>query len=505
MSLTLAAILAESAQRYPDRDAVVIGPQRISYRQLWEETRKYAAVLREAGVGPGDRVALLMPNVPDFPRVYYAILSLGGVVVPVHALLVAREIGFVLTDSRAKVLVAAGPLLAQGAPAAEQAGVPLLTVMGGEDVTRLDLAAAAAEPIASYVEREPDDEAVILYTSGTTGNPKGAVLTQLNMTMNAMISSAQVLMLTADDVILGCLPLFHSFGQTCAMNAGFFAGATLVLLPRFDGAAALGLIVSESVNVFMGVPTMYIGLLAAARADERRPVLRIAVSGGASLPVAVIDNFAAVFGADIYEGYGLSETSPVATFNQPVYGRKPGTVGRAIWGTDAEIAAPEIEDHIKLLPQGETGEVVLRGHNVFAGYLNNPDATAAALVDGWFRTGDLGVKDADGFLSIVDRKKDLIIRGGYNVYPREVEEVLAGHPGVAQVAVVGFASDVHGEEICAVVVRSPEGADLDQATLIAWSQERLGQHKYPRRVEFFEALPLGPSGKILKRELVKEL
>ena len=505
MSLTLAAILAESAQRYPDRDAVVIGPQRISYRQLWEETRKYAAVLREAGVGPGDRVALLMPNVPDFPRVYYAILSLGGVVVPVHALLVAREIGFVLTDSRAKVLVAAGPLLAQGAPAAEQAGVPLLAVLGGEDVTRLDLQAAEAEPIASYVEREPDDEAVILYTSGTTGNPKGAVLTQLNMTMNAMISSAQVLMLTADDVILGCLPLFHSFGQTCAMNAGFFAGATLVLLPRFDGAAALGLIVSESVNVFMGVPTMYIGLLAAARADERRPVLRIAVSGGASLPVAVIDNFAAVFGADIYEGYGLSETSPVATFNQPVYGRKPGTVGRAIWGTDAEIAAPEIEDHIKLLPQGETGEVVLRGHNVFAGYLNNPDATAAALVDGWFRTGVLGVKDADGFLSIVDRKKDLIIRGGYNVYPREVEEVLAGHPGVAQVAVVGFASDVHGEEICAVVVRSPEGADLDQATLIAWSQERLGQHKYPRRVEFFEALPLGPSGKILKRELVKEL
>ena len=505
MSLTLAAILAESAQRYPERDAVVIGPQRISYRQLWDETRRYAAVLREAGVGPGDRVALLMPNVPDFPRVYYAILSLGGVVVPVHALLVAREIGFVLTDSQAKVLVAAGPLLAQGAPAAEQAGVPLLAVLGGEDVTRLDLQAAEAEPIASYVEREPDDEAVILYTSGTTGNPKGAVLTQLNMTMNAMISSSQVLMLTADDVILGCLPLFHSFGQTCAMNAGFYAGATLVLLPRFDGVAALGLIVSESVNVFMGVPTMYIGLLAAARADERRPVLRIAVSGGASLPVAVIDNFAAVVGADIYEGYGLSETSPVATFNQPVYGRKPGTVGRAIWGTDAEIAAPEIEDHIKLLPQGETGEVVLRGHNVFAGYLNNPDATAAALVDGWFRTGDLGVKDTDGFLSIVDRKKDLIIRGGYNVYPREVEEVLAGHPGVAQVAVVGFASDVHGEEICAVVVRSPEGADLDQATLIAWSQERLGQHKYPRRVEFFEALPLGPSGKILKRELVKEL
>lgn len=505
MSLTLAAILAESAQRYPDRDAVVIGPQRISYRQLWEETRRYAAALQQAGVGPGDRVALLMPNVPDFPRVYYAILSLGGVVVPVHALLVAREIGFVLTDSRAKLLVAAAPLLGQGAPAAEQAGVPLLAVMGGEDVRRLDVEAAEIEPISTYVERQPDDEAVILYTSGTTGTPKGAVLTQLNMTMNAVISSGSVLYLTADDVILGCLPLFHSFGQTCAMNAGFYAGATLVLLPRFDGAAALDLIVNEKVNVFMGVPTMYIGLLAAARADERRPTLRIAVSGGASLPVAVIDAFADVFGADIYEGYGLSETSPVATFNQRVYGRKAGTVGRAIWGTDAEIAAAEVEGRIQLLPQGEVGEVVLRGHNVFAGYLNNPEATAAVLVDGWFRTGDLGTKDADGFLSIVDRKKDLIIRGGFNVYPREVEEVLAAHPGVAQVAVVAAADDVHGEEICAVVVRSPEGADLDQETLIVWSKERLGQHKYPRRVKFMETLPLGPSGKILKRELVKDL
>jgi long-chain acyl-CoA synthetase len=423
----------------------------------------------------------------------------------VHALLVAREIGFVLTDSRAKLLIAAAPLLAQGAPAAEQAGVPLLAVMGGDGVDRLDERAVRMEPIDTYVTRDSDDEAVILYTSGTTGAPKGAVLTQLNMTLNAIISSTSVLFLTPDDVILGCLPLFHSFGQTCAMNAGFYAGSTLVLLPRFDGAAALDLIAAESVNVFMGVPTMYIGLLAAARADDRRPTLRIAVSGGASLPVAVIDTFAEVFKADIYEGYGLSETSPVATFNQPVFGRKAGTVGRAIWGTDAGIAAAEIEDRIELLPQGEIGEVVLRGHNVFAGYLNNPEATAAVLIDGWFRTGDLGVMDADGFLSIVDRKKDLIIRGGFNVYPREVEEVLAGHPGVAQVAVVAVADETHGEEICAVVVRSPEGADLDQETLVKWSKERLGQHKYPRRVEFFEALPLGPSGKILKRELIKDL
>ncbi|MEP6561596.1 MAG: long-chain fatty acid--CoA ligase [Nakamurella sp.] len=505
MSLTLAAILAESAIRYPDREAVVMGQQRISYASLWQQSRKYARVLSDAGIGPGDRVALLMPNVSDFPRAYYAILSLGAVVVPVHALLVAREIGFVLTDSQAKLLIAGAPLLAQAVPAAEQAGVRLMATMGGDDVDRLDLLAADAEPVSSYVERQPDDEAVILYTSGTTGTPKGAVLTQLNMTMNAMVSANSVMLLTPEDVILGCLPLFHSFGQTCSMNAGFFGGSTLVLLPRFDGAAALDLIVNEQVNVFMGVPTMYIGLLAAARSDERRPVLRLAASGGASLPVAIIDNFAETFGADIYEGYGLSETSPVATFNQPIFGRKPGTVGRAIWGTEAAIAAAEIEDRIELLPRGEVGEVVMRGHNVFAGYLNNPEATATAIVDGWFRSGDLGTEDADGFISIVDRKKDLIIRGGYNIYPREVEEILAGHPGVAQVAVVAVSDAEYGEEICAVVVRSPDGADLDADGLIAWSKERLGRHKFPRRVEFFEALPLGPSGKVLKRQLIKEL
>ena len=314
-----------------------------------------------------------------------------------------------------------------------------------------------------------------------------------------------MIFLTSGDVILGCLPLFHSFGQTCAMNAGFHAGATLVLLPRFEPAAALELMISANVTVFEGVPTMYIGLLAAARSDDRRPNLRMAVSGGASLPVAVIDRFAEVFGADIYEGYGLSETSPVATFNQRVFGRKAGTVGRGVWGVDAAIAAAAVDDRIELLPVGEIGEVVIRGHNIFAGYLNNPEATAAVKIDGWFRTGDLGTMDKDGFISIVDRKNDLILRGGFNVYPREVEEVLAGHPGVAQVAVVPIPDEIHGEEICAVIVRSPAGADLDEATVIDWAQHNMGKHKYPRRVEFVAALPMGPSGKVLKREIVKML
>jgi long-chain acyl-CoA synthetase len=505
MSMTLAAILAESATRYPAKDAVVLGESRITYRDLWDQARRYAAVLRAEGVGPGDKVALLMPNVPDFPRVYYAALSLGAVVVPVHALLVGREIAYVLRDSGATVLVAAAPLLDQAMAGAAEAGVRLLATMGGEGVDRLDLMAASAEPVPACVQREPEDPAVILYTSGTTGSPKGAVLTHLNMTMNAMVTAVSVITMDSSDVLLACLPLFHSFGQTCVMNAGFFSGATLVLVPRFDGPGALELMVRNGVTVFEGVPTMYIALLAAARDDDRRPSLKLAASGGASIPVAVIDKFREVFGAEIYEGYGLSETSPVATFNQAVYGRKPGTVGRAIWGTDVAIAAPERQDRIEFLGVGEIGEVVLRGHNIFAGYLNNPAATAAVVVDGWFRTGDLGTVDEDGFIAIVDRTKDLIIRGGFNVYPREVEEVLAGHPGIAQVAVVGYADDVHGEEICAVVVRSPEGAELDAVSLIDWSKERLGRHKYPRRVEFADSLPMGPSGKILKREIVKTL
>ncbi len=516
MTLTLAGILAESAGRYPDRTAVVLGTERVSYRELWEQTRRYAAALAEQGVGPGDRVAVLLPNVPDFPRVYYAVLSLGAVVVPVHGLLVAREIAYLLRDSAARLLVTGGPLLAQGRPAAAEVGIPGVTVMNGapasdgdEPETALDRRAASLDPVDALVGREPQDEAVILYTSGTTGFPKGAMLTQLNMTMNAWVTANSVIDLRPDDVILGCLPLFHSFGQTCAMNAGFLAGSTLVLMPRFDGAGALALLSTERVSVFMGVPTMYIGLLAAARQMPDGPPalwLRKAVSGGASLPRAVLEAFGETYGADVYEGYGLSETSPVATFNQEIFGRQPGTVGRPVWGTEARIAAADVEGRIEFLPVGEVGEVVLRGHHIFAGYLNKPEATAAVLIDGWFRTGDLGTLADDGFLTIVDRKKDLILRGGFNVYPREVEEVLATHPGIAQVAVIGVPDATHGEEICAVVVPRPagDGADgeLQEAAVITWARERMGGHKYPRRVEFVTELPLGPSGKVLKRELI---
>jgi long-chain acyl-CoA synthetase len=506
MSLTIASILAESAVRHADRTAVVLGDLRLTYAQLWAHTKQYAAVLREKGVGPGDKVAMLLPNTPHFPLTYFGALALGAVAVPVHALLKSEEIQYVLEDSGAKVLVCAAPLLGEGAKGAELAGVPVLAVMDGGDATieRIDSAALQATPIEAIEAREPEDTAVILYTSGTTGTPKGAEITHLNVTMNVLASATYSFDIGPDDVVLGCLPLFHTFGQTCCMNTAFFVGASVVLLPRFDGAQALDLLVKEKCTIFMGVPTMYIGLLEAAKSSEHRPQLKSALSGGAALPVPVLETFTEVFGTQVLEGYGLTETSPVATFNQVGFEPKPGTVGKQIWGVEVEVAKAEVDESIELLPTGELGEIVVRGHNVFKGYLNKPDATKAAIVDGWFRTGDLGTKDADGYVSIVDRKKDMVIRGGYNIYPREVEEALLRHPAVGQVAVFGLPDPQYGEEVSAAVVLDPAGGEVTAEELSAWSKEKLAAYKYPRRIFFTDAFPLGPSGKVLKRELQEQ-
>jgi long-chain acyl-CoA synthetase len=501
--LSLATVLAEAARKHPDKLAVVDSAtgERVLYRDLWNQTLAYAAGLRELGIGPGDTVAIQIPNLADFPRVYYAVLSVGAAIVPMHLLLTADENAYVLRDSGAKLLVAHSSQLANATAAAQQAGIDVVSVGPAAGVPRLEDAAARVAPLRTYVSREAEDIAVVFYTSGTTGRPKGALLTHLNLVMNTMVNVFDIHDLRSEDVVMGCLPLFHTFGQTVGMNGTFRMGGTIVLLARFTGEAAIELMVRENVTIFHGVPTMYIGLLEAAPKADRLPELRLCVSGGASLPVAVLEKFNEVFHATVFEGYGLSETSPTATTNQPAFGVQAGTVGHPIWGVEVEIARPEIDESIELMETGELGEIVIRGHNIFAGYLNNEEATRQAVVDGWFRTGDLGTKDADGFITIVDRKKDLVIRGGFNVYPREVEEALARHPAVLQVAVIGVPDPVHGEEICAVVVADPGGITADE--LIEWSKDKLGRHKYPRQVRFVESLPLGPSHKVLKRELRK--
>jgi long-chain acyl-CoA synthetase len=504
-TLSLVSVLSESALRRPDNVAIRFMGTSTTYAELWEQVRRTATVLAERGVGAGDRVAMLLPNVPAFPVTYYAAQFLGAVAVPVHALLKAEEIEYVLRDSGAKVLVCAAVLLGEGAKGAELAGVPVLGVMDGGDaeVDRLDLLAAAAEPASLPAQRDPMDAAVILYTSGTTGKPKGAMLAHISLIMNVETAITESFDITEDDVTIACLPLFHTFGQTVVMNCAFRVGATMVIMPRFDGASALDLLIQENVTQFVGVPTMYIALLEAAKKDERRPNLRSALSGGSAMPLAVLEKFEEVFQVRVLEGYGLTETSPVATFNQKNWPTKPGTIGRPIWGVDADIAAAEVEGRIELLPPGQLGEIVVRGHCVMLGYLNRPEDTAAVMVDGWFRTGDLGTRDEDGYLTIVDRKKDMVLRGGYNVYPREVEEVLLRCPGIAQVAVIGVPHETHGEEVAAIVVRE-EGHDVTADDIRAYGKGHLAAYKYARRIEFVDALPLGPSGKVLKRELVAQ-
>ncbi|NUL45208.1 long-chain fatty acid--CoA ligase [Cellulosimicrobium funkei] len=503
-TISVAAILAESAARTPEATALIVGDEETSYGDLWDQTRAYAGALRDRGIEPGDPVAILIPNVADFARAYYAVLALGGIVVPVHALLKAHEIEYALRDSGARLLICAAPLLREGAAGAAAAGVDVLTVLapeGAESFARLETEAAEATPIRSYVPCRPGDTATILYTSGTTGKPKGALGTHFALVEQVHVLLTSTFDLRRGDMVFGGLPLFHTFGQTCVLNAGLRAGATVVLLPKFSGDAALDLLRTHDISVFFGVPTMYVALLEAAKTCSDVPQrLRYGVSGGASLPVAVMEKFRQVFGADIYEGYGLTETSPAASFNHVGTTPRPGTIGTPLWGVEVEVARPEITQAIELLPRGELGELVIRGHNVFKGYLNRPEATAEAMVEGWFRTGDLGVKDEDGYLRILDRKKEMIIRNGYNVYPREIEETLNQHPDVVSAAVFGVPHEAHGQEVAAAIVTDP-GSTTTAEELVAYAKERLAAYKYPRVIELLPELPLGPSGKILKREL----
>jgi long-chain acyl-CoA synthetase len=354
----------------------------------------------------------------------------------------------------------------------------------------------AHEPDADVAERAGDDTAVILYTSGTTGRPKGAELTHSNLRRN-VTASARLFGLGVGDVIFGGLPLFHSFGQTCTMNAAISKGATVTLLPRFDPAKALKIIERDRCTVFEGVPTMYGALLNHPDRDSVDvSCLRVCASGGASLPVEVMRGFEDAFGCKVLEGYGLSETSPVASFNHPDRERKPGSIGTPLEGVEFRLADDDGND----VPVGEIGEILIKGHNVMKGYWQRPDATAEAIKDGWFATGDMARVDEDGYYFIVDRKKELIIRGGYNVYPREVEEVLYEHPAVREAAVVGIPHDEWGEEVGAAVALK-DGHTADPGELVEFVKEHVASYKYPRRIWFVDDLPKGPTGKILKREI----
>jgi len=493
MGRNLASLLTDSAARDPQRTAIKLDDAELTYAQLDAASAHLAGLLAQHGFQPGDRVGVMLPNVPHFPIVYYGILRAGGVVVPMNVLLKEREVAYYLEDSGAKLLFAWADFGAEARPGAEAAGAELIEV----DPSGFVALVGAAEPRPELADVADDDTAVILYTSGTTGKPKGAELTHANLYVNAKTKLETLIQLSADDVILGALPLFHSFGQTAAMNAGLMAGACLTLLARFDPVKALQMMERDGVTVFLGVPTMYNAMLAVPEGE--RPdtsSLRVCISGGASLPVEVLRAFESQFGTQILEGYGLSETSPVASFNHPDRERKPGSIGTPI----RDVRMRVVDEQDAEVPVGEVGEIVIQGPNVMKGYWNRPDATAEAMRGGWFHSGDMAKVDEDGYFFIVDRKKDLIIRGGYNVYPREVEEVLYEHPAVGEAAVVAVPHAELGEEVGAAVALKA-GAEATPDELQAFVKERVAAYKYPRHVWLVRELPKGPTGKILKREI----
>jgi long-chain acyl-CoA synthetase len=500
--LNLAMMLEDSAARLPGRDALVAGETRLSYQEVNEAANRVANLLVAHGIGPGDRVALASVNIPQFPIIYYGILKAGAAVVPFNVLLKGREIAYHLADSGAKAFFCfdGGP----GLPLGEEGragfdATPTCEHFFLIDSSFMDTVLADASPEFETAATEPGDTAVVLYTSGTTGRPKGAELTHANMLFNAL-TCHRVFDTAEHDVHLITLPLFHSFGQSVQLNAGFGAAATLVLLPRFDPKTALGLMERERVTFFAGVPTMYWGLVDTdASGFDLETIagnLRMAVAGGAALPVEILQQVEKVYGVKVREGYGLSETSPVATFNHPGREAKPGSIGQPVWGVELKL----IDKDWNEVPDGESGEIAIRGHNVMKGYLGRPEATAEAMHNGWFRTGDIGTRDADGYYFIVDRAKDMIVRGGFNVYPRELEEVIMTHPAVSLVAVVGVAHPSHGEEVKAFVIKQA-GVEVTKSELIAWCKQAMAGYKYPRLVEFRDEFPMTSTGKILKREL----
>jgi len=501
MSLNLAIVLETGAASRSQHAAVIYNGRRMTYAELNEAANRCAVGLAHLGVRFGDKVAVMLPNVPEFIVAYFGILKLGGCVVPLNTLLKATEIAYQLEDSDALALIVDESLL----PEAQQAlaGVEAChhLIVSGKDAPPgwhlFQNLLSTGHPEFDTVQTMPDDSAVILYTAGAIGHPKGAELSHFNLFYNAALTADRLCGITAEDVSLAVLPLFHAFGQTCVMNATLYAGGTLTMLPRFEPDKVLQTIQRDRVTLLIGVPTMFWYLQHYPGAEKYDwSSLRLCCSGGAALPVNLMKEFEERYGRPIFEGYGLSETSPVASFNPPEKAPRPGSIGLPIYGVQMKV----FDEQNRELPAGQVGEIVIHGHNIMKAYYKRPAATAEAMHGGWFHTGDLGRMDKDGYFYIVDRKKDLIIRGGLNIYPREVEEVLLAHPAVAEVAVVGIPDEVMGEEIKAFVVLEQEEA-VDAEDLIEYACKRMAAYKYPRYIEFRTELPKDAAGKVIKRRL----
>ena len=504
MSLNVATMLRESATAHPDKPLCHINDLSFTYAQVDEISGRVGAALLATGLQRGDKVALQLPNLPQFLFTYFGLMKAGLVMVPLNPLLMAPEVKYHLEDSDAKVLITFEMFAEQAVKgAAELKGVTTYVVnMPGNDErpegTKHFDELYFADDTRDIVPTDADETAVLLYTSGTTGKPKGAELTHFNLYMNCTVAG-ELFGFQDDDIGVAVLPLFHVFGLSSVLNTSVRYGGTIVLIPRFELEPVVEAIEKHRCTIFSGVPTMYFGLLNMDTSGKDLSSLRVGVSGGAAIPGEVIKAFEEKFpGCVVLEGYGLSESTSTTTFNVNAEQRKVLSIGKPVWGVQVQV----VDEDDKPLPPGaeNVGEIVIRGHNIMKGYYNKPEATAEAFKNDWFHTGDLAYMDEDGYLFIVDRKKDLVIRGGYNVYPREVEEVLYEHPAVAEAAVLGRPDAKLGEEVLAFVALKP-GASADPEELIAFAKERLAAYKYPREVRIVDELPKGATGKILKKEL----
>lgn len=511
--LNLSTLLESSATKYPQNKAFTLGDITLNYQQVNALANQVANGLRSIGIQPGDKVALTCPNIPHFPIIYFGILKAGAVVVPLSVLLKKDEVIYHLKDSDAKayfcfVGTPELPMSQIGYSGFQEVDTceHFYVIMPQNDmpspIPGVQSFASLVGTQAPTFDTHPtsaEDTAVIIYTSGTTGQPKGAELTHNSLFTNTVVSHNLLKIDTADTTQLVVLPLFHIFALTVMMNAGVYRAAHNILLPRFDAEQAFQMIIKHQVKIFAGVPTMYWGLLNYAGPLDVEAVsktLKLCVSGGASLPIKVIEDFEEKFKVSIIEGYGMSEGSPIVTFNHLEIGRKPGSIGTPVWGCEVKI----VNDKDEEVPVGEKGELIYRGPNVMKGYYKKPEANAKTLKNGWLYSGDIATKDEDGFFYIVDRTKDMIIRGGFNVYPREIEEVMMKHPAISMVAVIGIPDDEYGEEIKAFVVLK-NGEQTSAEGIKSWTKEKVANYKYPRHVEIVTELPMSATGKILKKLL----
>lgn len=492
--------LINTSRKYPNQKAYIFMNESVTYSDFNHKVDCFASALAANGVKTGDTVAILLENSPQFLIAFYGILRTGAVAVPMNPGYTENEIAYILSDCKAKAVVAVPSQKSNLSDLQEKLShLELIIYTGSVDsclsFDHLLKQANQANPVFESPSFSEDALAIILYTSGTTGHPKGAMLSHRNMASNAE-STRAFLKINSEDRVIAVLPMFHVFCLTVCLNASILSAATILILPKFSPSKVFQTIRQHQATLFVGVPTMYNFMIHQPEPTaEDAASLRVCISGGSSMPVELLHKFESRFGVILLEGYGLSEASPVTAFNRMEEIRKPGSIGKDIPGVKNKVVDPDGKE----VPRGEVGELIVQGPNVMLGYYGQPESTALTLREGWLYTGDMAIMDEDGYIFIVDRKKDMIIVGGYNVYPREVEEVLYQHPFVLEAAVIGVPDQEYGERVKAYIVKKAEEVSVDD--LFAFCQEKLVKYKVPREIEFLKELPKNRTGKILRKAL----